>query len=422
VTDRSTIRRRHARVWRFLRGATAVAAGMAIMNLGSYGLTVLAARSVAPADFGALTGLLGLIQIGFVASYGIQAAGARRLSTAGADRAGAHAELRRAGRLSAVALTAVSLVVTPLVMTVLHIDSVLAVLLMAPTLGLLTLMGAQAGALQGDRRWSHLAGLYASLGVGRLAGGVVGLVVRPDLVGVMAGIAVGAAVPVLLGGRLLRRDERRTAPGTPVRGLLLDAARGTHALLALATLANADVLLARGVLDGDDSGPYAVGSVVAKACMLLPQFVVVVLFPSLAAGGSGRRRLAGAVAATTGLGLCAVAATWLLADPAVSVIGGEGYTAITPLLWLFACAGSAYAVLQLIVYAAIARGIRHVASVIWLGLAVLVGMVLTLTGDGGLSRTTVVILGVTTGCALCIAAILASASVRPAGAGHRFRG
>jgi O-antigen/teichoic acid export membrane protein len=366
-------------LWRFVRGAAVVAVGMAVMNLGSYGLTVLAAHVVTPADFGAMTALLGLIQIGFVVSYGIQALAARRVATATAsttDDAVLADDLLRAGRTAAWGLTLLAVLATPLLMAVLHVSNPVPVLLVAPTLGMLTAMGGQAGVLQGRRRWRDLALVYAALGVGRLAFGALGLLVSADLLGAMAGIAVGSAAPVLLGRLLLRRHGAGSSAAA--RDLLRESVRGTHALLALYALANADVLIARSLMDGHDSGLYAVGSVVAKACMLLPQFVTVVAFPSLAARPADGRRLAAAAGLTGGIGVVAVLGSWLLADPAVAVIGGSDYASVAPSLWLFAVAGSAYAVLQLLVYAAIALHARWSAPLLWLGLAALVVASLTL--------------------------------------------
>ena len=65
----------------FLRSATVVAVGMAIMNVAAYGFTLIAVHRLIPEQFGAVTALLGLLLIGNVASLGLQASGARRIAT-----------------------------------------------------------------------------------------------------------------------------------------------------------------------------------------------------------------------------------------------------------------------------------------------------------------------------------------------------
>ena len=64
-----------------------------------------------------------------------------------------------------------------------------------------------------------------------------------------------------------------------------------QALLAFFALSNADIVVARNVLDGHDAGLYAGGLILTKAVLFLPQFVVVVAFPSMAtrrASAAGR--------------------------------------------------------------------------------------------------------------------------------------
>ncbi len=111
MTSTTTTRpKSQSRLWRRFRGATVVAIGMAVMNIGGYAFTLIAVHQVAPADFGALTALIGLILIGNVAALGLQATGARRIATHDASDTAGHdvlaASLLRAGEYTTVALTA----------------------------------------------------------------------------------------------------------------------------------------------------------------------------------------------------------------------------------------------------------------------------------------------------------------------------
>ncbi len=355
---------------------------MAVMNIGGYAFTLIAVHRVAPADFGALTALIGLILIGNVAALGLQATGARRIATHDAADPSGHdvlaASLMRAGEYTSAALAALTLLLTPLMMWMLHIDSVVSVLLVAPSLGLLTLMGAQAGVLQGGKHWRELAIVYASYGVGRFVFAFVGLAISQDLLGAMLGFTMSTAVPVVLAGWMLRGGRRGST--AEVRRVLTETVHGTHVLLAFFAVANADVLLARTMLDEHYSGIYAAGVIVAKACLFVPQFVSVVVFPSLATNPGDTRRLRQAVIGVAGFGVCAVAGAALLPDLVVAVVGGNDYAEIGPIAWMFAAAGSAYAVLQLVVYAAIAQQERRAAPVIWAGLSLFVTVALLILG------------------------------------------
>ncbi|MEV4265482.1 polysaccharide biosynthesis protein [Kribbella sp. NPDC049584] len=400
----------------FLRSATVVAVAMAIMNVAAYGFTLIASRRLIPEQFGAITALLGLLLIGNVASLGLQAAGARQLATHTGNGAAALADaMLRAGRRSALGLTALCLVLTPLFMWLLHIDSVVAILLLAPTLGGLTLMGSQLGVLQGSQRWSELAAVYFSTGVGRLVLGGGALLIHPSLDWAMAGLALGAAVPAVLGQFFLRGSSGSTTQ--QVKDVLRESVHGTHTLLAFFALANADVLFARALLDEKDSGYYAAGLIIAKACLFLPQFVIVLVFPSLANSPGDTVRLRRSIMAVAGLGVCAVVGTLILPGIVVEVIGGKAkYAPLGPYTWLFAVAGSAYAVLQLVVYAAIAQQEKRAALAIWIGLVVLAVAAGIVLGTGiatGLNGVKV-LAAMTSTCALLLSAVLATGLHRQA--------
>ncbi|MDX6239028.1 MAG: hypothetical protein QOG10_3843 [Kribbellaceae bacterium] len=399
----------------FLRSATVVAVGMAIMNVAAYGFTLIAVHALIPEQFGAVTALLGLLLIGNVASLGLQASGARRIAThTGPGEASLADALLKAGRRAALGLTIVCLVATPLFMWLLHIDSPLAALLVAPTLGCLTLMGSQLGVLQGGQNWTELALVYTSTGIGRLAFGGIALLIHPSLTAAMLGLALGAAVPALLGGYLLRGSSGATPE--QVKEALRETIHGTHTLLAFFAIANADVLLARGLLDAKHSGIYAAGVIVAKACLFLPQFVIVVVFPSLATAPGDTQRLRRAIQAVAALGVCTVLGALILPDLVVTIVGGQDYAAVGPIAWLFALAGSSYAVLQLVAYAAIAQQEKRAALLIWIGLASLAVAALIIIGANlAVGMTGVkVLVAMTSTCALLLSAALASGLHRQA--------
>ncbi|WP_328994778.1 polysaccharide biosynthesis protein [Kribbella sp. NBC_01245] len=397
-----------------VKGAGLVGIGMAVMNVAAYGFTLVAVHALAPAQFGALTALLGLVLIGNVASLGLQATGARRIAThTGPGQAVLADSLLKAGRVGGIWLTVLALLATPVTILLLHIDSIVAVALLAPALGLMTVLGAQLGVLQGGEHWRELAIVYAMVGVGRVGLGGLGLMIEPSLVGAMGGIAAGTALPVLAAAFVLR-GSTGAQPGE-VRQIFHETLRGTHALAAFFVIANADVLLARALMDPDDSGRYAAGVIVAKACLFLPQFVSVVVFPALASDPDDSRRLRNAVKVVAGIGLIAIAGTLLLPDLVVAVVGGEEYAAVGPIAWLFAISGTAYAVLHLVVLAAIARQERYVAMVQWVGLAILTGSVLVILAGGFAVGTAGInaLVAMTATCAVGLSVALANGIHRP---------
>lgn len=363
-------------------GGTLVAAGMMGMNVAVYGFSLVAARMLVPRDLGALTALFGILLVGTVTSLGLQAVTARRLAV-DPDRSdeivGATVRVTVAVSLAVgAAFAAASLVLTP----ALKLDSYWPVVLCGATLVPLTIMGAQSGIAQGLERWGVLTAIYLSNGLGRLAGGVVGMLIDPTPTSAMIGIAVGSWLPVLAGSQLLVSGWSTHEPISR-RPLLREVFLSTHALLAYFVLSNMDSLIARNRLDEHDSGLYASGLILTKAALFAPQFVSVVLFPDLARSTDHRARLR-AVSIVAGLGTIAVAATALLPDVAQVLVGGDKYAEITGQLWLFALSGSCLAIVHLLVFDALARHAHGVVVMVWAAvvavLAVAYGLGVGITG------------------------------------------
>jgi O-antigen/teichoic acid export membrane protein len=258
-----------------------------------------------------------------------------------------------------LAVAASTVVMTP----ALKLDSHWPVILCGATLVPMTVMGAQSGVAQGTGRWGFLTAIYVGNGLGRLVGGTVGLIISPTPTAAMIGIAVGAWTPVLAGipmflGHLGSRGLR--APTSMMREALLS----TTVLLAFFVLSNLDALIARNLLDVNDSGLYASGLILAKAAFFLPQFVSVVLFPDLARATSHHARLR-AVSLVALLGALTVAGTAVLPGLALVLVGGDEYGAVRDRLWLFALAGSLLALVYLLVFDALARHEHGILVMIW---------------------------------------------------------
>ena len=64
---------------RRLRSGTVIALAMGVMNLSTYGYTVLAAHTIGKEAYGAFSALMGALLVISVLSLGLQATGARRI-------------------------------------------------------------------------------------------------------------------------------------------------------------------------------------------------------------------------------------------------------------------------------------------------------------------------------------------------------
>jgi O-antigen/teichoic acid export membrane protein len=364
-----------------LLGGAVVAGGIALMNVTTYGLTIVMARWLGPAQFGQFSSILGLLIVVNVVSLGLQATAARRVARNPDDRAAIEATIIRAGRVSALAVGGAGVLLAPVVTRVLRLDTGVSAALMAVTAGLLCLMGAQVGILQGEQRWVSVSSVYAAMGVGRLALGGVGVLLERSTLGAMAGVAAGAVVPILVGWVALRHPSR-TSPtssavaalqDTPERGSVArEVVHSSHALLAFFALTNVDIVLARVVLDDRHAGLYAAGLVVTKAVLFLPQFVVVVAFPAMARSGGGRRTQLVGLAVVLAVGTTATMLVAALPGPALAFVGGPQYVEMAPRLWWFAVLGTVLCLVQVLVYGGLAQ---HRTGLVWWVWAALVAMV-----------------------------------------------
>jgi O-antigen/teichoic acid export membrane protein len=281
-----------------------------------------------------------------------------------------------------------------LINELLRLDSLVTAALVGVTAVPLTVMGGQAGILQGERRWTELSMVYVAAGVPRLVFGLVLLLWRPTETSAMVGVALGACVPVVIGWLALRRHEPVAAAAQHgARRILVETAQNVTALFAFFALSNADVIVARRVLDPHDAGLYAAGLILTKAVLFLPQFVVVVAFPDMAAGEGRRHALTRSLVLVAVLGAASTLGAFLLPDLALRFVGGAQYREIADQLWVFAVLGTILSMLQLLVYAVLARRARRSTYLIWAALVAVVAAGATVSTMGGLLTVVLVVDG-----------------------------
>lgn len=357
-----------------LRSGLGIAVAMAVQNVAAYGFTILAARRLGPAEYGAVASLMGLLLVVAVLSLGLQATGARKIAAAPGRREEIEAAVMSATYRSALGLGALCLALTPLITWGLRLDDWKAASMIGLSAVPLTIMGGQAGLLQGEQRWAPLGAVYLGVGVGRLViAGLVMLIV-PTAFGAMAGVAAAAWVPAVVGALALGH-LRKVGPAADLlrpERILREVAGNSHALLAFFALSNIDVVVARIVLEEHVAGLYAGGLILSKAVLFLPQFVVVIAFPTMASRERRSMYLKSLLVVAV-LGVAASLTALFLSDLAVTFVGGSAYAEIEPLMWLFAALGSVLAMVQLMVYEIVARQHRASVLMVWAGLACVVG-------------------------------------------------
>jgi O-antigen/teichoic acid export membrane protein len=350
-----------------LRGPGAIAVAMGVMNLSTYGFTIIAARVLGPKSYGALASLMATLMVIAVLQLSLQATAARRISAEPHHVAQIERTVLGVTYRASLAVGAVLLLLTPLVNRVLKLDNLATAALVGVAAVPLTMMGGQAGVLQGERRWWPLAVMYVASGVPRLLIGTALILWHPNETAALLGVALGAVPPVVLGWWALRR---RRVPGVTseehgFRLVLRETVHNGQALFAFFALSNADVIVARNVLAGHDAGLYAGGLILTKAVLFLPQFVIIVAFPSMSTTAERRRALTRSLLLVGGLGLGATLGALALKDLALVFVGGDVYREIASTLWVFAILGTALSMLQLLVYSVLARQGRRSVYLVW---------------------------------------------------------
>jgi O-antigen/teichoic acid export membrane protein len=361
-----------------LRSGAVMAVAIGIMNVCTYGYTVLAAHTIGKEAYGAFSALMGALLVISVLSLGLQATGARRISAEPEHVIVIERVVLGVGMRSALILGAVCLLLAPVLNAVLHLHSLPTALLVGVSAIPVTYMGAQLGVLQGERRWGLLALVYLAQGLGRVVFGLVLIVFWPTELAAMAGVALGCWLPVAIGALALSRprEDVEQTDGHPGLDLIREVGHSSQALLAFFALSNADILVARATMSDSQAGLYAAGLIMAKAVLFLPQFVVVYAFPSMSKEETNRRTLLLAMGLSAALGMVAVLGVLVLPDFALLFVGGKEFDAIKNDLWKFAIVGSLLSTVQLLVYSALARRQGRAVIMIWTALALLVVLAL----------------------------------------------
>jgi O-antigen/teichoic acid export membrane protein len=348
-----------------------VGAATLIGNGTAYLLSMVSARILDPADFGALGALLGLLVIIATLGISVQALTARRVSTApAADRKDVEGQAIRLAILVAIAIGIGSVVIAWPVSTLFSIP-ILAVVTGVASLGFVVIGSAAMGIAQGREQHVKLSIAFIANTGGRALGGIIGVVVLQSVTGVGFGILIGCAIGAAVAYQLI---SPKTLSPKLKDGIGIEFGHVAHALIVLFTLTNIDVLFARVFLTEDLSGEYSVGVLLAKIAFFLPNAIIIVLFPKMSGGGS-HRALYIATGLTAVVGVVITLASVFAGDLVIRILGGAQYEDLGSEAWLFALEGSAFALVQVLLYSRLAAQDRRAVLAVWGALAVLVVVV-----------------------------------------------
>jgi O-antigen/teichoic acid export membrane protein len=384
---------RSPRLTALLGGGGSIAVAMGVMNVATYGFTMIAARLLGPKSYGALASLMATLLVITVLQLGLQATAARRIAAEPEHVAQIEKTILGVTYRAAAALGVLLLLLAPLLNIVLRLDNLLTAALVSVVSIPFTIMGGQAGILQGERRWSALSVLYLLSGVPRLIIGTALIAWQPSETTALIGTGLGACFPVVAGWCFLRRPRESGVQSEShgFRNVMRESILNSQVLLAFFALSNADIVVARNVLDEHDAGLYAGGLILTKAVLFLPQFVVVIAFPSMSTSTERRRALTMSLSLVAVLGAVTTAGAALLPDLSLIFVGGENYDEIASHLWIFAILGTVLSMLQLLVYSVLARQGQRSAYLVWAAFVAVVTLGLAADSLRGLLTVVIVV-------------------------------
>ncbi len=355
-------------------GGIAAAVGTTVANVLSYGLSLAGARLLAPEQYGVFVALLAVTLVASVPALALQAVVAVRVvrATVGPARTRAETEAVGLGLAAAGTMLVVGILAAPVLDRFLQLGGPEPALWVAVAAAATTVLAALQGIAQGRQDFHRLAAILIVYAAARVVGGLAGLLVLDDVTGALAGVAAGVLASSAVAWLLVGRP--RPARGGWRVGELLVAGQ---ALAGLYLLTNLDPVLARHYLPAAEAGLYGAGAVLAKAAFFLPQAVVLVLLPQLAASPRPGRALWTGLAVLAGLGLLMTGVTRLAGGLAVTVVGGDAYQGLAGSAWMFVAVGSALGIVQLLLYAQLAAARAHATIAVWAVVATEAALVAT---------------------------------------------
>ena len=356
----------------FARSGAVLAIATVIANLLGYAFAVVLSRALGPGGYGALAALLALGMIGSIPAIALQLVVARELVSTDTVAA----VWLKTSLVLGAALLALFWAIAPVAQAYLGLASPLPVLWIGVALLPTTATGALQGVLLGRQRYGGLAASYLLLAGLRFAGGCVAAATGTGVSGALAAAAAGTAVACLAVAVVTASKEPILGPA-PAEAIemgvrqrldaLVAAASATAAILVLTSL---DVILARHFLTASDSGHYGVGALFAKASFWAPHFIAVLSFPLLASRDSRRRAFVISASLTLAIGCSVVLGAGLFARLVIEATVGGAYDDVEALAARFALLGVLTAILQLLLYAGLARRSRRVELLVWIGIGV----------------------------------------------------
>ncbi len=363
-----------------IRPSLIIGASLAAWSIGGYLFYLLAGRILGPADYGLAAALQGVIVVIALPAAALQWSNARVIAANADNRAGAVAVYRRAlmlGTLLATIGALAAVIVTALIAA--SGADIPFWPLMATYATFITIvpLALTTGALQGEHRFTGFAWSYGSTGVLR-APVFLALLLLPisAVVSTILSVGIAVVIGVLWAMWLTRTDLLTRTPPPPAMWRDFTRALPVAAigLGGIAILTNVDVIASKLGIGGDEAGYFGAAAVIAKALLVVPQAMTIILLPRIAERKMRNEPtgslLAAGVAVMGVAGVLAMLLAIPLSEPITTITFGTAYQPAAELVLPFFGATTLLGALLILVNHHVARSDNRFAWVVG-GLAVL---------------------------------------------------
>jgi O-antigen/teichoic acid export membrane protein len=378
-------------------------------NVLGYGFAIVLSRSLGPDDYGALAALLAAGLIGSIPGIALQLLVARGRSREPEQADAQAASWIRLSLIVGMALMLLTWLLAPLAEAYLALDGITPVLWLGFVIFSSTVTGAFQGRLLGVEEHARLSATYITVAGLRFLSGCLAALLGWSISGAL-GAAAAAGVLASLVCAALAGVPRGSAVGARYRVMLRDLVTACSSTAAVLVLSNVDLVLARHYLPGSGSGHYAVGSLFTKAAFWGPHFLAVLAYPRLARSKDRRAALRASLALTLCIGVAVVLGAFAAGSFLIEASAGPAYADIASLAPAFAALGTGMALVQLTVYAGLARARRVTEILVWVGIVAEIVLVVSWLNQ---SPGQIVLACLTVTVAVTVAAVSVELAGRP---------
>lgn len=322
-------------------GSAIVFVGNMGANIINYVYHLIMGRMLGPVEYGILASLYSILYLVSIIPSSASVAIVKFISSATENQVySVYESLRKLIFKIAVGLSISMIITAPLLSNFLHIESLLAVILIVPILFLSLVTLVNQSASQGLLKFSGYVIPTLISSILKLILGVGLVYIGWSVSGAMFAIVIGMLFAYLYSYRFINKHIKKTkvkrndlVPFLKYSGPVLVQA------LAFTSIFTLDVILAKHFLEPFSAGIYAALSTLGKIIFFAASPVAATMFPVIAKrkalGQEYSKIFFASLAITAGIASFATLLFWLFPNIAIGVLYGKDYlSAKTDLVWM----------------------------------------------------------------------------------------